>query len=85
MEVDTVILLLHCSRLDDHSSRGVVTNEEIPEAVLIPRLIRVELELELTIVICPLGPVEGVEIIRNLNPRIVVVEEREEQLHQIPL
>ena len=81
MEVDTVILLLHRSRLDDHGGRCVISNKQVPKTVLVPGLIRVELELELAVVICPLSPVEGVEVIRNLNPRVVIVKEREEQLH----
>ena len=81
MEVYTVILLLNRSGLDDHCCRCIVSNKQVPKTVLVPGLIRVELELELAVVICPLSPVEGVEVIRNLNPRIVVMKEREEQLH----
>ena len=85
VEVDTVILLLHRSGLDDHHRIGVVPDEQIPKTVLIPRLIRVELKLELTVVIGPLGPVQRVEVVRNLNKGFVIMEERKEQLHQIPL
>ena len=58
VEVDTVILLLHRSGLNDHNGIRIVSDEQVPKTVLIPRLIRVELELELTIVVGPLGPVE---------------------------
>ena len=85
VEVDAVILLLHRSGLNDHNSIRVVSDKQVPKTVLIPRLIRVELKLELTVVICPLSPVKRVEVIRNLNEGFVVMEEREEQLHQIPL
>ena len=85
MEVYTVILLLHRSGLNDHHSIRVISDKQIPKTILIPRLIRVELELELTVVVGPLSPVKRVEVIRNLNKGFVVMEEREEQLHQIPL
>ena len=85
MEVDTVILLLHRSGLNDHNGIRVVSDEQVPETILIPRLIRVELKLELTVVIGPLGPVQRVEVVRDLDKSFVVMEEREEQLHQIPL
>ena len=85
VEVDAVILLLHRSSLNDHDGIRVVPDKQISKTVLIPRLIRVELELELTVVICPLCPVQRVEVIRNLDRIFIVMEEREEQLHQIPL
>ena len=85
VEVDTVILLLHRSRLDDHHGIRVVSDKQVSKAVLIPGLIRVELKLELTVVIGALSPVQRVEVIRNLNEGFVIMEEREEQLHQIPL
>ena len=85
VEVDTVILLLNRSGLDYHNSIRVISDEQISKTVLIPRLIRVELKLELTIVVGPLSPVERVEVVWNLNKGFVIMEEREKQLHQIPL
>ena len=85
VEIDTVILLLNRSGLDDHHGIRVISDEQVPKTILIPRLIRVELKLELTVVIGALSPVQRVEVIRNFNKSFVVMEEREEQLHQIPL
>ena len=85
MEVDAVILLLHRSGLDDHNGIRVVSDEQVPKAVFIPRLIRVELEFELAVVIGTLSPVQRVEVVWNLDKSFIVMEEREEQLHQIPL
>ena len=81
VEVNAVILLLYCSGLNDHNSIRVISDEQVSKTVLIPRLIRVELELELTIVIGSLGPVQRVEVVRNLDKGFVIMEEREEQLH----
>ena len=58
VEVDTVILLLHRSGLDDHHGICVISDEQVSKTVLIPRLIRVELKLELAVVVGPLSPVQ---------------------------
>ncbi len=36
MEVDTVILLIHRSSLDDHHGIRVISDKQVPKTVLIP-------------------------------------------------